>query len=68
MSDQRLAEERNERFQKATENFKRIEKKIAPFIKRKGFKVCSTTGKWHETSAWLRIQDEENHDQTTGPC
>ena len=40
-----------ERWTEARKNFEKIQKEIAPFIKRRGFKDCSTVGKWRETSS-----------------
>ena len=48
-SNGRRTKEKDERFLKAKENFLKIQKEIAPFIKRKSFKQHSTTGKWRET-------------------
>lgn len=59
MNTKSFIEEWDDRFQRASENLKRIEKKIAPFVKRADFKICSTSGKWHETSAWLRTKNED---------
>ncbi len=39
------------RWTEARKNFERVQKEIAPFIKRRAFKECSTVGKWRETSS-----------------
>lgn len=49
--NERCIKEKNEndRIVKAKESFLKMQKEIAPFIKRKSFKQHSTIGKWRET-------------------
>jgi hypothetical protein len=42
---------KGERFIKAKQNLERIQKTIAPFIKRRDFKQHSTEGEWREESS-----------------
>jgi hypothetical protein len=42
---------KGERFIKAKANLERIQKTIAPFIKRRDFKQHSTEGAWREESS-----------------
>lgn len=44
-------EEKQKRLIKAEKNFKKMQEKIAPFIKRRKFKRYSTDEKWCETSS-----------------
>lgn len=39
-----------ERLEEAKKNLEKLQKKIAPFLKRRKFKTYSTSGKWQETS------------------
>jgi len=48
--DQEHDEIETERLDEAKRNLEKIQKKIAPFLKRRKFKAHSTSGKWQETS------------------
>jgi len=45
------AKEPNKRLVKAEKNLEEMQKKIAPFLKRRKFMDVSTTGRWAETSS-----------------
>lgn len=43
--------EKQTRFSEAKKSFKKMQKEIAPFTKRRKFKEYSTAGEWQETSS-----------------
>jgi len=47
----KTTEEKKKRFHNAEENFRKMQKELAPFIKRRKFKEHSTAGEWCETSS-----------------
>ena len=49
--NERHIKKNEDRFLKAKESFKKMQKEIEPFIERKPFKQHSTTGKWRETAS-----------------
>jgi hypothetical protein len=46
----KISKEQHKRILKSKRDFRKLQEEIAPFIRRKEFKVGSTAGKWSEVS------------------
>jgi len=49
-SSNKLIIKKGKRINEARKNLRKMQKEIAPFIKRRRLKKYSTAGEWHETS------------------
>jgi len=65
MPDKKQQKPQTERLREATENMKRIEKVIGPFIPKEKPVAQSTAGKWREMTTWTPTQfSNTEHDSS----
>ena len=67
MNDKALSQGQNERIQEAEKNLRRIQERIAPFVRHRKAKMYSTAGRWCATPNWLELCGEDDRSQLDAP-